>query len=294
MNCPPTGFLNQPEVLSGVLANISSAVPAILFVALGAPQQEYFIQRYIRPMGVPVAMGVGGSFEMIAGVRQRAPQWMRRAGMEWIVPVGTGAKTLVAALPGGQFSVLGLYAALLNARKSQVISPMKTERTPYFEALDGLRAFSVLLVIYQHAANKTDAMKRFQGNLGVDIFFVSAVPDYLSPEPRKAGYGQGGSIGLLHPQGFSHSSHLLRRPGHLRAPYVCGTWGEVAGDEGGIAVLCHVLQRARPRFSSRALFAYMVTRNKRNSIWCGRLCFLSCSPFRSGVVWWSQPSICQC
>jgi peptidoglycan/LPS O-acetylase OafA/YrhL len=49
---------------------------------------------------------------------------------------------------------------------------MESERTPYFPALDGLRALSVLLVVYQHAANKTPAMRRFQGNLGVDIFFV--------------------------------------------------------------------------------------------------------------------------
>ena len=84
VQCPPVGFLDQPEALAAVLADISHAGPAILFVALGAPQQEYFIQRYIRPMGVPVAMGVGGSFEMIAGVRHRAPQWMRQIGMEWL------------------------------------------------------------------------------------------------------------------------------------------------------------------------------------------------------------------
>jgi peptidoglycan/LPS O-acetylase OafA/YrhL len=52
------------------------------------------------------------------------------------------------------------------------MAEMKSERTPYFKPLDGLRAFSVLFVIYQHAANKTAAMKRFQGSLGVDIFFV--------------------------------------------------------------------------------------------------------------------------
>jgi hypothetical protein len=40
------------------------------------------------------------------------------------LPVGTGAKTLGTALPGGQFSVFHLYSALLNAQKSQVISPL--------------------------------------------------------------------------------------------------------------------------------------------------------------------------
>jgi peptidoglycan/LPS O-acetylase OafA/YrhL len=67
---------------------------------------------------------------------------------------------------------------------------MESERTPYFPALDGLRALSVLLVIYQHAANKTPAMRRFQGNLGVDIFFVLSgflITFLLNREKRETG-----------------------------------------------------------------------------------------------------------
>jgi N-acetylglucosaminyldiphosphoundecaprenol N-acetyl-beta-D-mannosaminyltransferase len=118
VNCPPAGFLDQPEVLAAVLASISSAVPAILFVALGAPQQEYFIQRYIRPMGVPVAMGVGGSFEMIAGVRQRAPQWMRRAGMEWIFRWAQEPKRLARRYLVGN-SLFSIYILRYLMRRSR-------------------------------------------------------------------------------------------------------------------------------------------------------------------------------
>lgn len=49
---------------------------------------------------------------------------------------------------------------------------MQSERPLYFPALDGLRALSVLLVIYCHVDNKTPAMNLLQGRLGVDIFFV--------------------------------------------------------------------------------------------------------------------------
>ncbi len=82
--CPPIGFIRNPEVLSSVVEDIRAAKPAIIFVAFGAPFQEYFIQEFIRPLGIPVAVGVGGSFEMIAGFVARAPLWMRRAGFEWL------------------------------------------------------------------------------------------------------------------------------------------------------------------------------------------------------------------
>ncbi len=84
VGCPPVGFEERPEVLNEVLRSIRAARPAILFVALGAPKQEYFIQRHIRQLGVPVAVGVGGSFELLAGIRRRAPLWMQRAGLEWV------------------------------------------------------------------------------------------------------------------------------------------------------------------------------------------------------------------
>jgi peptidoglycan/LPS O-acetylase OafA/YrhL len=49
---------------------------------------------------------------------------------------------------------------------------MRQQRTIYFAALDGLRAFSILFVIFHHAANEPAWMTHFHGRLGVDIFFV--------------------------------------------------------------------------------------------------------------------------
>jgi len=83
VSCPPYGFLEKPEIAQAVMESIRAAQPSIIFVALGAPRQEFFIQEYIRPLGIPVAVGVGGSFEMICGALLRAPMWMRRAGLEW-------------------------------------------------------------------------------------------------------------------------------------------------------------------------------------------------------------------
>ena len=83
VGCPPKGFEESPEVLTHVLRSIAQAEPSIIFVAFGAPKQEYFIQQHIKALGIPLAIGVGGSFEIVAGVRKRAPQWAQGAGMEW-------------------------------------------------------------------------------------------------------------------------------------------------------------------------------------------------------------------
>jgi len=84
VSCPARGFLQRSKVLEDVLNDIRAVQPAIIFIALGAPRQEFFIRDYIRPLSIPVAVGVGGSFEMISGVARRAPMWMRRTGLEWL------------------------------------------------------------------------------------------------------------------------------------------------------------------------------------------------------------------
>jgi N-acetylglucosaminyldiphosphoundecaprenol N-acetyl-beta-D-mannosaminyltransferase len=66
-----------------VVAAIRAAQPDILFLGFGTPAKEYFMHRHYRALGVPFVMGVGGSFDVYAGLVARAPQWMQRAGLEW-------------------------------------------------------------------------------------------------------------------------------------------------------------------------------------------------------------------
>lgn len=63
---------------------VRAAVPDLLFVAYGVPAEEAWIARNRERLGVPVMMGVGGSFDFVAGVARRAPRWVRRAGLEWL------------------------------------------------------------------------------------------------------------------------------------------------------------------------------------------------------------------
>lgn len=61
-------------------------IPAtdILFVAFGAPKQEYWIAANLDKIPVRVAMGVGGAFDYISGRVPRAPIWIRNLGFEWL------------------------------------------------------------------------------------------------------------------------------------------------------------------------------------------------------------------
>jgi len=63
---------------------IRSAQPQVLMVAYPVPDQEYWIARNIHRLGVPVIINFGGSFDFIAGIKKRAPRWMREIGLEWL------------------------------------------------------------------------------------------------------------------------------------------------------------------------------------------------------------------
>lgn len=64
-------------------AQIRESGAGILFVAFGCPAQDFWIQRYQAESGARVAIGVGGSFDYIAGTVARAPLWVQRLNLEW-------------------------------------------------------------------------------------------------------------------------------------------------------------------------------------------------------------------
>ena len=73
----------SPEEETEIAEQIRDAKPDILFVAFSSPKKEYWIKKYLDIMNVPFVMGVGGSFDVVAGVTSRAPRWMQEHGLEW-------------------------------------------------------------------------------------------------------------------------------------------------------------------------------------------------------------------
>ncbi|MGL5755348.1 MAG: WecB/TagA/CpsF family glycosyltransferase [Paraclostridium sp.] len=55
----------------------------ILFVAFSSPKKEYWLAENIKDIEIPFCMGVGGSFDVVAGETKRAPYWMQKTGLEW-------------------------------------------------------------------------------------------------------------------------------------------------------------------------------------------------------------------
>jgi len=66
-----------------VCAEIEAVAPDILFVAMSSPRKEYWLGENASRLGTPLAMGVGGTLDVLASATRRAPRWAQRAGLEW-------------------------------------------------------------------------------------------------------------------------------------------------------------------------------------------------------------------
>lgn len=77
------GYFKDEEE-NGLAVKIKKTRPQLVFVALGAPRQEEWIDRRLEDTGAAAAMGVGGSFDVVAGKVRRAPRWVRSINLEWL------------------------------------------------------------------------------------------------------------------------------------------------------------------------------------------------------------------
>lgn len=80
---PPMGPFGAEEERK-IAEKITAASPQLLLVALGSPRQDLWLRQQLPVLGVPVAMGVGCTFDTLSGLLPRAPHWMQRYGLEWL------------------------------------------------------------------------------------------------------------------------------------------------------------------------------------------------------------------
>lgn len=86
-NLKIAGFRNgyfKDEESETIARDIHKSQADILFVAFSSPKKEYWIHQYKEQLNIPFMMGVGGSFDVIAGKTKRAPKWMQKIGLEWL------------------------------------------------------------------------------------------------------------------------------------------------------------------------------------------------------------------
>lgn len=77
----------KKEDEESIAIQISQSGADILFVAMTSPKKEIFLNKYKHLLRVPFIMGVGGSFDVVAGKTKRAPRWMQEYGLEWFFRV---------------------------------------------------------------------------------------------------------------------------------------------------------------------------------------------------------------
>ncbi|MCB4790697.1 MAG: WecB/TagA/CpsF family glycosyltransferase [Elusimicrobia bacterium] len=67
-----------------IIKDIKDKKPDILFVAMSSPLKEIFISKNLAEMNVPISIGVGGCFDIIAGKCKLAPKWVSKLALEWL------------------------------------------------------------------------------------------------------------------------------------------------------------------------------------------------------------------
>lgn len=101
------GFFNE-KTEPDILDKINTSNTDVLLVALGVPKQEKWLSKNLRKLNVSVAIGVGGTFDVMAGTVKRAPLWMQQANLEWLYRLALQPQRAIRmlALPRFVFRVM--------------------------------------------------------------------------------------------------------------------------------------------------------------------------------------------
>jgi N-acetylglucosaminyldiphosphoundecaprenol N-acetyl-beta-D-mannosaminyltransferase len=67
-----------------MITMVNAVKPDILWVSLTAPKQDYWIYEHFDKLDTHIAIGVGGAFEVSAGLIKRSPKIMQKTGTEWL------------------------------------------------------------------------------------------------------------------------------------------------------------------------------------------------------------------
>jgi exopolysaccharide biosynthesis WecB/TagA/CpsF family protein len=104
---PPRAALEDMDDAE-IFRRLAEAQPALLLVAFGHPKQEKWIHRNRHRLPM-VAMGVGCSFDLIAGHQRRAPLWMQRGGLEWAYRLACEPRRLVRRYVTDAFWLVSVF-----------------------------------------------------------------------------------------------------------------------------------------------------------------------------------------
>lgn len=108
------GFLAEGD-MPELIARINAAKADVLFVALGSPRQELWIEKYSPNLGIKVYQGVGGTFNVLAGEVRRAPALFRKLNLEWFYRLITEPSRVSRQIILPYFGLLVIWQKLRQA-----------------------------------------------------------------------------------------------------------------------------------------------------------------------------------
>jgi N-acetylglucosaminyldiphosphoundecaprenol N-acetyl-beta-D-mannosaminyltransferase len=113
------GYLDA-EQQAKLLHQIQSTQPKIILVALGMPRQEIWIRDNFHLCPQAIWIGVGGSFDVWSGVKNRAPQYIRNLDLEWLYRIAQEPSRWRRALALPQFAILAILERLRGKQKDKL------------------------------------------------------------------------------------------------------------------------------------------------------------------------------
>ena len=91
--CPE--YLNDTELVNNYKVDVQSANADIIWVSLGFPKQEMFIDKLCNEVDISANfVGIGAVFEWVAGTKKKAPEWIANLGFEWLLRLFQDPKRL--------------------------------------------------------------------------------------------------------------------------------------------------------------------------------------------------------
>ena len=109
------GYFDDPTAVADQV-RVSGA--RLLFVGISSPGKERFVDAMRDRLGPLLTVGVGGSFDVWAGVTSRAPQWMQRSGLEWLYRLVQEPRRMWRRYLVGNVRFLGIVASEWRARRT--------------------------------------------------------------------------------------------------------------------------------------------------------------------------------
>lgn len=102
------GFFTEHDEYN-IIEDIKKCRPDILLAALGVPKQEKWLAKNLKQLNVPVAIGVGGTLDVMAGMVKRAPRWMQQANLEWLFRLLSQPQRAIRMLALPRFAVRVIF-----------------------------------------------------------------------------------------------------------------------------------------------------------------------------------------